>query len=335
METSAGSCAAANSHDRREHDVRLEKPLRVTEHAWPIGIRPLLSVSCCTYNQKKFLVDALEGFLAQETDFPIEIVVQDDASSDGTTELLLRYASDYPQIVRPVFREENSATSGQSAMLLCIAECRGELIALCEGDDYWTNPRKLQRQVGFLSDNPDFVGCIHDARIVDQTGEVITGSWIRIRKPRYTRRDCIEWLHSDYPTASLVFRRSALLEIPHYLRHVPRDLTLDIAITRHGDLGLVDGVMSDYRVHTGGAWSSSSEIKRALLDFELWHTVIRDEELFRYYADSIHKNILQSRHKLLSASEKALSLKKSFSWKVTKPLRRMRRLFDSADTGKD
>jgi len=312
---------------------RLSAPEKIMAHAWPEGTVPVVSVCCYTYNQNHLLADALEGFLAQETDFPVEIVVQDDASTDGTDKLIRRYAADHPRLFRPVFHAENSRSRGMSPMLSCLGHCRGEFIAMCEGDDYWTDPRKLQLQVEFLRANTDCVGCIHDAKVIDGKGKTLMESCINRQAGRYTRRDCIEWLHSGYPTASLVFRRWAIRELPRYDESRPRDVTLDIAITGHGDLGVLDACMSVYRKHPGGVWTCASRLERHLNDYDLWNTVSRDASLTAEYGALIEKNIRRSRAKLKHAAGEISAVHRSFSWRITRPLRSVRRLFDSTDAG--
>jgi glycosyltransferase involved in cell wall biosynthesis len=116
---------------------------------WNINIdTPVVSVCCITYNHESFIEDALLGFLKQETEFPFEILVHDDASTDRTAEIILHYAKEYPRIIKPIFQLEN-----QYSKLPIIAprflypSAKGEFIAICEGDDYWVNPQKLKMQV--------------------------------------------------------------------------------------------------------------------------------------------------------------------------------------------
>lgn len=312
---------------------RLSAPEKITAHAWPEGTVPVVSVCCYTYNQNHLLADALEGFLAQETNFPVEIVVQDDASTDGTDKLIRRYAANHPRLFHPVFHPRNSRDMGISPMLSCLGHCRGEFVAMCEGDDYWTDPRKLQRQVEFLRANPDCVGCIHDAKVIDGKGKTLMESCINRQARRYTRRDCVEWLLGGYPTASLVFRRKALSQIPPYLADKPRDVTLDIAITKHGDLGVLAANMSVYRKHLAATWSGDRAIGRHLRNYDMYVDLLGDDELRSKYGDRLREHLRISRQKIHLEAERAASMERSFSWKITKPLRLLRRLFDRENTG--
>lgn len=128
-----------------------------------------LSVVFITYNHEPYLQQALESVLMQETDFAFEIVVGEDCSTDRTREILLAYKEKYPDKFRLLFREKNFGRPTQNVYETAMA-CRGDYLAFLEGDDYWTDPHKLQRQVDFLRGNPDYMGVTHTCRVVGQEG---------------------------------------------------------------------------------------------------------------------------------------------------------------------
>jgi glycosyltransferase involved in cell wall biosynthesis len=118
--------------------------------------KPLVSISCITYNHAKYIRDALKGFLIQKTTFPIEILIHDDASTDGTTEIIKEYEKKYPDIIKPMYETENQWNKGKKgSAVFNFPRAEGKYIALCEGDDYWTDPYKLQKQVDFLEANEE------------------------------------------------------------------------------------------------------------------------------------------------------------------------------------
>ena len=122
----------------------------------------MVSICCRTYNRKNLVVDALRGFLMQETNFPYEVVILDDCSEDGTPELLRDYEKKYPGIVKPVFLSENFYTKrGVYPIAPLFSKATGKYIAECDDDDYWTDPLKLQKQVDYLETHTECVMCYH------------------------------------------------------------------------------------------------------------------------------------------------------------------------------
>ncbi len=125
---------------------------------------PLVSIVCITYNQCKYIRDALDGFLLQKTDFEIEIIVHDDASSDGTSDILREYQDEYPELFKLIIQEENQYRKiGFGFVFDVFRQARGKYIAICEGDDYWTDPAKLQKQIDALESNAGSTMCFHNA----------------------------------------------------------------------------------------------------------------------------------------------------------------------------
>lgn len=139
---------------------------------------PLVSIICLTYNHAEYIRQCLEGFLMQQTDFSFEIIVHDDASTDGTAIIVKEYAEKYPDRFVPVLQTINQYSQGVSiGKTFLYPLAKGKYIAECEGDDYWTDPLKLQRQVDFLENHPDYVLCSTDCMMmVEKTGEVF--QWI-------------------------------------------------------------------------------------------------------------------------------------------------------------
>jgi glycosyltransferase involved in cell wall biosynthesis len=125
---------------------------------------PLVSICCLTFNHEAFVRQCLDGFLMQKTDFDIEILVHDDASTDNTQSILREYESKYPDKIFPLYETENKYSNGYKGRMDIVfnyARARGKYIASCEGDDYWTDPQKLQKQVDFMESHPDYSVCFH------------------------------------------------------------------------------------------------------------------------------------------------------------------------------
>ena len=129
--------------------------------------QPLVAIRCITYNHGSYIRDALDGFVMQQTDFSFVAIVHDDASTDNTAAIIREYASRYPDIILPIYETENQYSKHDGSLRRIMnnacAATGAKYIALCEGDDYWTDPLKLQKQVDFLESHPDYSLCFHNA----------------------------------------------------------------------------------------------------------------------------------------------------------------------------
>jgi glycosyltransferase involved in cell wall biosynthesis len=253
---------------------RLEKPVRITEQSWPEGTVPVVSVFCITYNHAQFVREAIEGFLMQETTFPVEIFIHDDASTDGTTEIIKEYAQKYPQLFRMVLQSENQYARKRFAFLFeYLSRQRGEFIAFCEGDDYWTNPRKLELQVGILEGNPRFALSHHLVSYVQQKGGK-PDELIKVfpppeqRWPVATGKDLV-W-SNFIQTCSIVFRRSAFdsAQVRRVLDGLALgDWPLCVMLCQRGDISFMDQNMAVYRIHGSNYWAHlSDEVKSSKVE---------------------------------------------------------------------
>lgn len=220
--------------------------------------KPLVSICCITYNHEKFIRDAIEGFLMQETTFPIEIIIHDDASTDNTVQIIKEYADKYPDLFVTIFQSENQWSKGGGSIYarFVYPRARGKYIALCEGDDYWTDPFKLQKQVDFLKKNEDCSWCFTGSEVHKSNGE---------RKSYYYKFtnsiDVNEYLKTNYfiPTASLVFKREVLNEELHENwmdKAFAGDFILKYKAISIGNLGFVEDQCVVYNQGNEGSWSS-------------------------------------------------------------------------------
>ena len=228
--------------------------------------KPLVTVVCMTYNHESFIRDALHGFLIQRTTFPFRVVVHDDASTDRTTEIIKDFEVRYPAIIRGVYQTENLYSRGLRARPFVEPLLLGKYIALCEGDDFWTDPSKLQKQVDFLEENPDFVVSGHDAFIVDKKGALISES--KLAK-RY-RRDFLgeDLIHGrcHILTMSMVFRNVELGDVLEQQQIKNGDRFLISRLGWFGSYKYHENIKSaGYRRHSGGIWSGSDDTKRFLM----------------------------------------------------------------------
>lgn len=217
-----------------------------------------ISVLIITYNHEKYIAQALESVLAQKTDFDFEIVVGDDGSTDKTREILRDYQGRYPQKIRLLLPEKNSGATRN--FINTYNACRGQFVAILEGDDYWTTSGKLQLQVDFLESHPEFALCFTNSRIVNEYGEVIKESRLdEDRRKNLTQADIISGLVP--PTNTVVFRNGLITEIPEvFYEGVNGDILFFSMLAKHGVAGYIDEVTGDYRMHGGGSWAKKPEV---------------------------------------------------------------------------
>ncbi len=227
------------------------------------GDKPVVSIMCATYQHFGFIEDALRGFLGQVTEFPFEILVRDDASTDGTADIVLDYEKRYPNIIRAVLEDVNRWPDSPYALLNPMV--RGEFVAMCEGDDYWTDPTKLARQTALLLSDETAIASHHDAVVVAQ-GSVVRVSELSDRLRRNLSPQDLR--QSSYlPVRTLMVKKCVLDLLAEAHRLGWRVNNEDQFITAHlGTLGgsrYVPGAgMAVYRKHGGGLESGTDKSVR-------------------------------------------------------------------------
>jgi len=228
---------------------------------------PLVSICCLTYNHEPYIKDALDGFLKQEVTFPYEVLIYDDASTDGTAGIIRGYWQKYPHIIKPVLQAENQYSKGitNPSGAFNFPRARGKYIAMCEGDDYWIDRHKLKAQVDYLEGHPDCSLCFHSARIVTVDGSRSDRRMRPYKEERAVAPEEMVDKSCGYPTASMVFRTEMVRELPAYYVKCPvGDTPLQLMAAALGYGYYMDRDMSAYRV--GGASSWTAEGKRG--DYE-------------------------------------------------------------------
>lgn len=235
--------------------------------------RPIVSICCGTYNHENYISDAIEGFLMQETDFPFEIIIRDDCSTDRTAKIVKQYAERYPQLIKTIFEQENQYSKGVKHLTVTSKQAVGEYIALCEGDDYWTTPSKLQKQADFLISNPLYYGCFHDCTILYEKKENNKKPYLRIGKRIIDKDvDLTSLIDENNIAAASIMFKNFIDEIPKYWREtIKGDYALMITIAAQGKIKYLPEVMSVYRVHEGGVWSCRTEMYKAKEDIKFYH----------------------------------------------------------------
>lgn len=212
-----------------------------------------VSVPIITYNQAKFIGKAIESVLEQKTNFEFEILIGDDFSIDGTREIISDYASRYPDKVIPVLHPKNLGRNGMFNTLETYKLAKGDYIASMDGDDYWTDPLKLQKQVDFLDEHSDFAVCFHNALITYEDGSPSELVNDENQKAISTIEDLIGedeiWFMA---TSSVLFRNCIDTYPKWFIESVSGDIPRYVLLAKRGKIGYLPDVMSVYRKNNGG-----------------------------------------------------------------------------------
>lgn len=213
--------------------------------------KPIVSIIVLTYNHEKYIKKALDSILMQKVNFGYEILVGDDASTDGTVSILKEYYERFPEKIKLYLNEVNVGATRNAYNVLVNA--KGDYLATCEGDDYWTDESKLQLQVDFLENNSDFVGCTHKFTIVDENDEKYRSqylSWIK-QKTRFTLSDFQGMFLPGQPGTfvkrNIVKLYGVDISCMYRFHRNVGDKTMMLLCLQYGDFGFIDRSMSIYR----------------------------------------------------------------------------------------
>jgi glycosyltransferase involved in cell wall biosynthesis len=237
---------------------KLRSEAEIMKH-WKGDIsQPVVSILCTTYNHEPYIEDALEGFLIQDTDFPFQIIIHDDASTDRTADIIREYVAAYPNLFRPVLQKVNLYSRGLSRDEFIEPLLLGEYVARCEGDDYWIDKDKLQRQVSFLKNNPAVNVSFHPTIKIDPDGVSTTTHVLCETDIIVSPQEYAKFNFAHMPTASLVFRRMAMRKIDERAGgiHLMMSLRQFLLVIDGVGGGFVAKAMTVYRSGVPGSWTA-------------------------------------------------------------------------------
>lgn len=263
-----------------------------------------VSVLIITYNQHKFIRQAIDSALAQQTSFPIEILVGDDFSNDGTREIIQAYERAHPGLVIGVLHPHNMGKNGGINFLETLKLAKGEYYALMDGDDYWTDPLKLQKQADYLDAHPDYSTVFNNALITYEDGapsHVLNGPDM---KPFYTVDDLIGEDEIWFMATSSTLYRNSIKEYPTWFRESSSgDIPRLILKARLGKIGYIPDVMSVYRKNRAGASFHDNERDELFLRNRIRMYSDINKELDYQYDPIMRRNIARYYRKMLDAKQ--------------------------------
>lgn len=236
----------------------------------------LVAIYCLAFNHEPYIRECLDGFIMQKTNFKFVAIVHDDASTDATAAIIREYAEKYPDIIKPILETENQYSKNDGSlgriMDTAIEVTGAKYVAMCEGDDYWIDPYKLQKQVDILENDETLIACATNTITVSNTGEVLSEYKENIVKDnkegRYNLRDFMHTTH-QYPTASVLYRRKEENKIREYCRITRNpffgDWNLWIALHIIGDFYYIDDTTVAYRINPTSVTHSNVSKRRLTL----------------------------------------------------------------------
>ena len=226
----------------------------------------MVSVFCAAFNHEKYLRSALDGFVSQKTDFPFEVLINDDSSRDGTADIIREYAAAYPGLIKPFYQETNLYSLGKNADDECFYPAAGgRYIAFCEGDDYWTDPLKLQKQVDFLESHPDYTACVHNTAVHDCSGREPDRLFIsRSEEHDVSFEEAVKGMSHAFHTSSILARKEIISKHPDFYyigcRHNFTDFSDAMWLLLNGKVHFIGESMSVYRLCSNpGSWSANMD----------------------------------------------------------------------------
>lgn len=235
---------------------------------------PLVSISCITYNHASYIKECIDGFLMQKTNFNFEVLIHDDHSTDGTEEIIKEYAKQYPDIIKPLFEKENQYSLGKpiGSAVWNLPRARGEYIAICEGDDYWIDPYKLQKQVDFLESHPDYGMCYTKVKRFVQKSNQFIDEW---GGPNETMDKLL--IENTIPTLTAVFHKAIyynyLTEIhPSKRGWLMGDYPIWLYFAQNSKIKFINETTGVYRICTESA-SHSNDLEKIIRFNNSYHDI--------------------------------------------------------------
>ena len=244
----------------------------------------MVTISCITYNHEKYIADAIESFLMQKANFKYEIIIHDDASTDRTAEIIREYEEKYPDIIKPIYQEENQYSKGIKVSSFISNKVRGKYVAICEGDDYWIDPYKLQKQFDFMEKNSECSLCVHGGNVVTfDENKTLYQINAASENRFFTIEEVIKGGGGLFLTNSMFYRSEFDRQRPDFLLNAPvGDYPLTINLALQGKVYYMTEIMAAYRTGDSSSWTAReiSNIDKVMKHFDKIDEML--EEINKY-----------------------------------------------------
>lgn len=267
------------------------KLVRVKDYANNQKNQPVVSVINWVFNQSDFIEASLDSILNQKVDFPIEIIVQDDASTDATRDILDKYIAQYPNVFNCILNKENKYSNGEDITTPPLIKASGKYIALTHGDDYWTDPLKLQKQVDFLEQNKSYSMVCSNVEIIDNLGF--------FKRKRFNFKNSFDidakyLLKNNHITTCTVMANSSILQLRKPIKINFADKHIWLTLLENGKCFYLNEITARYRMHNAGIYSLMKESSKSIKRIEDYN-IYRKEfpSFYKTITLQIYKNLLR------------------------------------------
>jgi len=288
--------------------------ISIKNQVWADNISPLVSVLCPTYKHVQYIRKCLDSILSQETSFRVEVIVRDDASTDGTTEILREYQTAYPDLVKCIFETENQYVKGIRALPVLVRHATGKYVALCEGDDYWCDNDKLEQQVAMLEQNPNCFMCAAKTRI-EEEGKTDAPSVIFHGLPQefLSFEDLFSRCYLHTSTYVMLSYRDVFDRWEKHIRL--SDTALHLIYSDLGPVVFLPKVVSVYRITGEGVWSRLTEEQKLKEELDLYKSFYRHFHL--KYKKRFFRLLIEQYLRAIKISHKRYRWRSTFSHLVS------------------
>jgi glycosyltransferase involved in cell wall biosynthesis len=238
----------------------LTEPIKVTDQKWPENTQPIVSIFSWVYNHKDYVRESIESILMQKTSFPIEIIIHDDASNDGTKEIIFEYQEKYPNLFSNILQQQNQWSQGKSVMIPLFEKPRGKYLALMHGDDYWIDEFKLQKQFEMLNSNKSILYCGACVQIIKDNfaTNILVGNYKDL-----TNYSIINSFKFFKLTSLLIdFSEFKIISNKYPFKENMTENLLNLILFENGKGIYYSNIVSIYRITGEGVWSKLSKIKK-------------------------------------------------------------------------